>query len=485
MLLIHCKVKGFKSKMIKLALTSYYKDNQYYNTKYSLASLRLASYILHVKDVETKILPIDLGEDSQEIANNIISLNLDIVGFSLYMWTYKKSREIANLIYDMNKDLVIVVGGPEACTLDESEWPDTTFFILGEGEKSLRWIVEQKVKNPSFSTFNADIPVKSIFTKATGRINSCLVFEDVLPVGLPIYSKEFLTSVMDMNNFENEFTWYDTLVGCPYKCGYCGHRTRPSQTLRADELIESEIKNIGKLNFKEVFIIDPILGGKKERDKKILNWFKLYAPNTKINVYYRPEYLDYETIALLGDSNIKEVLIGLQSTNPDVPFWLRSNDLGKVKKYLPELSKRNIFNRIELIIGMPGDSYKGLRESLRFVIDEIQPLSIWAYHLTVIPGTELYTILNSLDNKHWVKINKDSQAIEANSYTEEELHRMLVYAGAVTSLYNYAKQTENHITMEFIEHIVFKEINNGSTELLQIFQSGDMVRGKEHWKCIL
>ena len=157
------------------------------------------------------------------------------------------------------------------------------------------------------------------------------------------------------------FTWHDTAVSCPYTCGYCGHKTRPQVALRDDELVKEEITNIGRIGFENVFIIDPILGGIPKRDIKILKWYKQFAPDTKISAYYRPEYFSDETISILSGSNIKEILIGLQSTNPSIPDWLRSNNLQKVRKYLPQLSKNCIFNRIELITGMPGDTPEGQR----------------------------------------------------------------------------------------------------------------------------
>lgn len=296
-----------------------------------------------------------------------------------------------------------------------------------------------------------------------------------------------------MDVFENpkelgrKFTWHDTAVGCRRNCGYCGHKTRTDVAVRPDDIVESEIRSIGEIGFEESFIIDPILGGALGRDKKILQLYKKYAPDTAIKAYYRAEFLDDETIDILSKSNIKEILVGIQSTNPNVPAWLRSNDLERVKKYLPQLSKRGIFSRMELIVGMPGDNYAGLRESMRFVIDEIHPMSVRAYHLTVIPGTPLHNIRDAdiTGGKLWIHADSvHSRATESNSYTHAELDIMLTYAIGMTSLYNTMKVNDacRNVSTADLERAVLPIVQTADEETRQMLLNGNMAASKKFWE---
>ncbi len=479
--------------MTKAYIISFYNRLIEYPTNYSLSSMRLAAYCAaqeDLSDLELKILPLDLNSSADEMAKKVIDRNADVVGLPAYMWTSSRSKEIAQALAIESPNTLIVVGGPETTTFDYTTWPYNTLFVLGEGEIPLHWILSQRMQSPNFMGGDPSQMHKAVYSHKKDRSQAIMQMEKELAVGMPIYSEKFLSLLEKPEELDTTFTWHDTAVSCPYTCGYCGHKTRQSVALRPDKIVEEEIRRIGKLGFKRVFIIDPILGGLPGRDKKILKWYQQYAPDTAISAYYRPEYLDDETIVLLAKSNIQEILIGLQSTNPNVPRWLRSNNLEKVMKYLPQLSRNGIFNRIELITGMPGDTPEGQRESLRYVIEEIKPMSIWSYHLTVIPGTPLHQILDAdqRGQKLWVHADQVSlRATESNSYTAVEMDSMLVYAGAVTSLYNTLKRRGDKIngqpiTLRQIEKLIMPVIQSNDQQIIQYFRSSDMLNAMEYWE---
>ncbi|MBU5687826.1 MAG: radical SAM protein [Candidatus Aenigmarchaeota archaeon] len=419
---------------MRLVLASFYHRLDEYPNPYSLAAMRLASYLLS-KNNPTTILPLDLYADPKECVDFILRKKPDLVGLPAYMWTIEKSREIATLL--SSKGIPIVVGGPETSTLNTKDWPDRVLYVVGEGEIPLHRIAESSMFDDIIDSPQKTHP--SIYSRKKEGWE--IFYPTNLPTGIPLFSREFFEkSGLDFSKYS--FSWYDTAISCPYRCGYCGHKTRPNVALRDDNLIEEEIRNIGRLGLDWVFIIDPILGGKKGRDKKILEMFRKYAPLTAIKAYYRAEFLDNEAINLLRQSNIREISIGIQTTNPNVPQWIRSNNIEKILSFLPLFSQYGIPLKVELIVGLPGDNSKGLRETFRFVIDEIRPTKIAAYHLTVIRGTPLHQILNG-DEKGmplWVHADENGKATESNSYSYEELQEMLAMAERWANLYNEARR---------------------------------------------
>ncbi len=476
--------------MTNAYLVSLYDRLEEYPNEYSLAAMRLAAHSIGLPGLNLKILPFRLGDPAESIAAELVRRDADVVGFSSYIWTAHKSKEVASVLAGISPATLTVIGGPNAAVQNPADWPTSTLFVVGEGEKPFRWVLESRLKDPKFMGENASSLHPTIFSHLKPRSQVVRQFDKELAVGIPIYSEEFMRVFEHPDQVKPQFTWHDTVVGCPYACGYCGHRTRPAVATRPDSTVQEEIKNIDRLGIKEVFIIDPILGGIPGRDRRVLEWYGKYAPNTKIRAYSRAEYLTDETIECLSTANISKLIIGLQSTNPNVPSWLRSNNLAKVKQYLPQLSRRGVPSMIELIVGMPGDDFAGLRESLRFVIDEIQPTTVRAYHLTIIPGTLLHGILDA-DQKgsgFWVHADPvSSRAISANSYSGPELNRMLVYAMAITSLYNLLKDRGDMIirgqpiTLGRLEQIVLPDIKQGR-DTAQIFESTDNRAGpKAYW----
>jgi radical SAM superfamily enzyme YgiQ (UPF0313 family) len=477
--------------MTKTTILSFYNRLEDYPTKYSLSSMRLAAYMLaqpDLSDMELSILPLRLEDDPRSLAERIIDNGTDILGLPAYMWTSPKSLDLARMLKKKAPHILKVVGGPETSTFDYLGWPNDTLFVLGEGEKPLHWILSN-LKSNSLEQSAKDMH-PAVYTKSNGRNSSFNLLEETLAKGVPLYSDRFMKVLDQKEGIDTRFTWHDTAVSCPYTCGYCGHKTRQKVVLRDDDIVTEEIINIGKIGFENVFVIDPILGGLPGRDKKILRLYQKFAPDCAISAYYRPEYFNDETISILSDSYIKEILIGLQSTNPNVPNWLRSNNLEKVNRYLPQLSQKGIFNRIELITGMPGDTPDGQRESFRFVIDEIQPMSIWSYHLTLIPRTPLYGILNadSRGESLWIHADRNrSRATESSSYTSEDLDYMLIYAGAISSLYNYLKSRENvelsrkTVNLIQLEQIIMPVLVSADPQLIQYFRSSDMSNSISYW----
>lgn len=200
-------------------------------------------------------------------------------------------------------------------------------------------------------------------------------------------------------------------------------------------IIENEIKSIGKLNFKKVFIIDLNFAGNKERAKAIIDMFNRYSQQSELTLYLRPEFIDDEAIKLYSEANIEEIRIGIQTTNNAVPKWIRSNSLRYVKEELPKLYKNNIKWRAELIVGLPGDNFEGLKNSIDFV-ENLNPTTYYCYHLTLIKGVKLYSLVNNFNNEFWITKDGNNQAFSASTYTHDELSRMLSYSKSKTKKYN-------------------------------------------------
>ncbi len=58
--------------------------------------------------------------------------------------------------------------------------------------------------------------------------------------------------------------------------------------------------------------------------------FNRYSPQSKLTLYLRPEFIDREAIELYKKANIDKIRIGIQTTNKNVPLWIRANSLKHV-----------------------------------------------------------------------------------------------------------------------------------------------------------
>ncbi len=398
---------------MKMALLTYYLRLNDYPTRYSLAALRLGEY-LYSSGIDVEILPIALVDlDFEKFVKENIKGKYDIVGISNYVWSRKATPKIAKIIRENAPDTSIIIGGPEVKYTDLEKYKDE-IFILGEGEESLVKTVKYIEDGKKDENFFSDNP--NIFDK--NHPDRAMATEKLLYKS-PLFSR--------FKDVDKDFLYYETSRGCAYRCGYCGFRNRENVELFDLDFVEEEIKRIGKIGFKEVFVVDANLGGTPQRAKSILNMFNMYAPNSKLTIYLRPEFVDDEMVDLLSKANLKEVRIGIQTINKNIPTWIRSNSIESVCQQLPKLSKVNVPWKAEFIIGLPGDDMQGLTKSLDFAENILKPTEICCYPLTLIKDTPLYSMVNSNGDK-WVKIDKNGNAYESFSYTHNELVEMQEYA---------------------------------------------------------
>ena len=403
---------------MKIALINIYSRQNEYQSRYSLATMRLAENVMSF-GYDVDLIPVDI--------NNYRSINFDeiknydLIGLSNYSWVENAIKFIDKLIKEKNPDVNIVIGGPQVDNVNLEEW-DNEYFIIGEGEKALLNLVkyiDDGKKDEKFFDNNVNI-----FNKNNSKHKK---IEHQIEISNPLF-----TNVIPD---DRDFLWYETCRGCAYSCGYCGHKTRKHIGYFDINVVEKEIKQIGKYEFKKVFIIDPNFAGNRERAKKIIEMFNKFSPDSKLTLYLRPEFIDDEAIELYQKANIDEIRIGIQTTNKNVPLWIRSNSLKHVSEELPKLSKNGINWRAELIVGLPGDDYNGLKNSINY-IEGLNPTTYYCYHLTLIKGVKLYSLVDNFENYLWITKDDFNRAYSSSTYSHEELLAMLKYSGEQEKKYN-------------------------------------------------
>lgn len=435
---------------MKVNLISFYNRFAEYPTKYSLGTMKLGAYIGQDDNIEVKIIPIDSNSNiNEDIIKKLINDNPDIIGIPYYMWTEKIAKQISAQIKEKNPNILRIIGGPSTPTVDFKDWNEDEIFIVGEGEIALNEICNKKRENPDFNSEKVlELGLKNVFSQNKDLEDKNITYIDKdIPKGLSLFSEK--VEKMKGDKELEEFAWYETNRGCAYNCGYCGHKTRNNLGYVDIEQVKEEIENMQRVGIKRLFVVDPIIGGNKKNGKEVLRLLNKSLPNAKIIAYLRPELLDDEFVNLLEEANLEEMRFGIQTLNPAVPAWIRSNSIKKINEELSKLKGKNINWRAELIAGLPGDDYKGFRNSIKTVIDDFQPTVLAIYHLTAIKGTKLYNLVEKPTMDEWLKIDENSQAKSSHSYSEVEFRQMAEYATLITSMYNLLKLSFPKKTVDF------------------------------------
>ncbi|MBN1971397.1 MAG: radical SAM protein [Candidatus Delongbacteria bacterium] len=298
------------------------------------------------------------------LINHIKDLNPDLIGFSIFCWNLEKSAYIAKILKEKLK-CKIVFGGSEI-THDNYNLEKYSniydFLVYGEGEEQF------------FKLINNSISKKSV------EYNK-------------IYSENIVNPKID------NCIYIETQRGCPYNCSFCFYNKSSKKSIFIPESNIVEVINYAKSNkINDIFLLDPSLNVRKDL-QSLLD--KIIELNDKKSLSFyselRVEKLNEDLVSKFKKANFKEFEIGLQSTNPTaLKLMKRACDLTEFTRGVNLLKKYEISPKVDLILGLPGDTPEGFVKSVDFVYEHEFYDNIQVFPLSILPGTDFRKKANDL-----------------------------------------------------------------------------------------
>jgi len=343
------------------------------NVPLASACLKLAAEGL--TDCRIEILPESVSSylGDSALIRWITTQKPGIIGFTLFNWNIDRSLYIATKIKEKVNPRIIF-GGPEVT-------PDNPllntgiadFLVSGEGESVFVKLLEnEKIWKQKIGSESAE----KIFISAKSP-----------------YCAGLLTPEID------RLMYMETQRGCPFRCGFCYYNKSMKRITYADEdrLLDG-IRWAVENTIDEISFLDPSMNtrpGLKSLLKKIaaVNQNKQLLLTGEI----RAEHIDRKTADLFASTGFSLFEIGLQTTNSNaLRIMNRPTDLSRFLSGTTLLKERGILPRVDLIIGLPGDTLEGFKRSVDFIAEHNLFDDIMVFPLSVLPGTEFREKSDSL-----------------------------------------------------------------------------------------
>lgn len=329
-----------------------------------------------------------LGEKDTNLSSDACLVDLiaerrpDVLGFSLYSWNALRTLHIAREAKKKIPGLLVLAGGPEV-TLETDyllDDPAVDIGCLGEGELTFVNILGHLLEGRR--DFGA---IRGIFHREEGRIVTTA--PQAMIEKLDDIPSPYLLGILDPREYGE--AWLENMRGCPFKCTYCAHGTRPMGNFSAERIgeelrlvLESGVRKVrfvnGTLisspNFRP--IMDQII--EMNSDRRLQFFGFVYA-----------EHVNERIADLLQQGTFQAFEIGLQSVNADTLKTVnRRAQLGRFLTGIRLLKERKFDVKVDIIIGLPEETLDDFKKTLEFLaehrIGNIEPLVLF-----ILPGTTL------------------------------------------------------------------------------------------------
>lgn len=343
--------------------------------------------------------------DSMAIA--ITEYQADIVGFSAYVWNLDEILAIAPLLKS-----TIIIGGPQVTgierTLLETN-PALDIVVTGEGEVTFVELLEN---------FAGQRSLESIDGLTTRQFQTG--------------TRELLPELDNRPSpYERIFTehpslsWisYESSRGCPLMCGYCTWGYSRQMRYHSEQRVLDDLRLIlAQESIRSIYFCDSSLLLQKERAKRILRFLVEQRCDKEIRFEFDAQQLDDELIDLMALLPGDEFNFGLQSINPQaLSIAGRKFDPARFeenyRKVVQRLPGANI--TIDLIYGLPGDSYSGYLDSLDYVIRLDKVRRILTNPLIALPGSRFFLEMD----QHGLQLASSTSYLVtcSNSFSAEDM----------------------------------------------------------------
>ena len=429
--------------------------------------------------VEFEIRQFSVEEAVENILEEILNKKYHAIGFSCYVWNYMVYKQLVPLLKKIHPDTILIMGGQQLLGQERhifNQIPDLDILVYEDGELAFSEIVRQII----IGKYDWSA-VGGILFRSGGEI-------------IDTYTKKKYVKFADIASpyLEGVITgkhsnlYLETYRGCPNRCAFCAWGKDKGQEIDSLPLerVGRELSIIGSMGANTLGFFDSNFNFPHNRGEQILDLILANKQFKMLGTSIFAQHLHEDFVCQMSriQTNIG---VGLQSTDPGTNAKMRRQfSIEKMTAGVQLLKKYQLQFVLQIIIGLPGDTYESIGKTLNYAL-QLSPPIIDAFRLMVLPGTgyrrraeEFGIVYESLPD-HYIISHYNMNIVEIN-----RAERM---AQALTVLYNLPKTRKemfkqasenNETTVDFCDAIGMF-IDNFNLLDRKELRKGDIIRKKD------
>jgi radical SAM superfamily enzyme YgiQ (UPF0313 family) len=422
-------------------------------TDVPLGALTISSWLKKKYNAEVKILDFNIlihktwnHTNSKDFSEwfkdeiNKLDFQPDYIGFSsLFLTGYLNLLNLGKICREKFPKSLIMCGGNIATTMYKDVFRDdeNVFDALcyGEGEKPLAELIESKDKQAYLKNSSSWVTREKV-SKDTLFKHNFIEDLDEIPkldydaIELKDYHQSPTINAYTQIKDTKNYITYMTSRGCPFLCTFCSAHTVHGRKMRYFSLdrVKKELKDLTqKYNAKTLVIEDDHFMNNKERALSILSICRELNLVTAFPNALALYALDREVLESLRDTGVTQLTLAVESGSERVLKNLikKPLKLGITKRVLNDCYDLNIYTDCNLIIGMPGETKKDIKDSREFLKD-VAANWFRINVATPLSGSDMFNeaVKKNQIVGNWKEAGYKSSVIETEHFSAKEINQV-------------------------------------------------------------
>lgn len=331
---------------------------------------------------------------SEKALRYLAEIKPDIIGVSCYIWNSEINFSFCERAKVLCPNALVVAGGPDVTYTAEKimrRWGSLDVIVKGEGEETFKDLLLRILDGREIYGIPGTVTRKPDGTIVEGPPRSPIQNLDVIPFG---YDNELQSNDPALAKYDRMLI-YETMRGCVYNCAFClyGRWGGGKSRWFSVERVIHDLSRILTAGY-SVQVVDPIFGLDRQRTKEILKALSPLKYEGGLYIEMYAEHLDPETVDLFVSARVKQIGLGLQSLNPKaIEAMGRKSRMERFKKNIMLLGQAKLNYYIDVMYGLPEDTYEGFLQTLDFALS-FPEADVEIYRLLVLPGSRYYEEAN-------------------------------------------------------------------------------------------
>ena len=389
--------------MKKIILTAI--NSQYVHLNVAVRYLK--KYVEANSEIRVDIYETNINNQLINMIKDIFEQQPDMVIFSTYIWNKEYVFDITKELKKILPNVKIALGGPEVSyewdkTMQENSEID--YILTGEGEKILLNFLTKNISE-----------VKGVVYRENGEIKyngveTLIENLDIIPFPYDDEELEDRTKIF----------YYESSRGCPFNCSYCISSIDKSVRYYSIDRTKKDLKRFLDSPIKLLKFVDRTFNLSKEKYMAIWKFLlENYREGITFHFEINANIFDDETLDFLETvpKGYFQFEIGVQTIDPQAMKSIgRVNNLEKLEHNIKRIS-RNIHLHLDLIAGLPYETYDKFRYSFDYV-HKLKPEMIQLGFLKLLKGTKMYEEREQYSYKYFSKPSYEVFSNEFINFSE-------------------------------------------------------------------